>query len=142
MIQQGRDPRTVLAACLLLGAVAGGANAQQSEEEKDAEYPEFRVDGQFRLRFEADGRTADVDPDFAVLSRVRVGGGVVLADWIDVYARIQDSRAWGDALNTLTDASADRLDLNEGYVVLGSGPGFRAKLGRQSPLLPRRTLRR
>ena len=123
--------RSVLAACLLVGTVTGGANAQQSDEEKDAEYPEFRVDGQFRLRFEADGRTAGVDPDFAVLSRVRVGGGVLLADWIDVYARIQDSRAWGDALNTLTDASADQLDLNEGYVVLGSGPGFRAKLGRQ-----------
>ena len=123
--------RSLLTVCLLLGSVAGGAAAQQSDVEKDPEFPKFRVDGQFRLRFEADGRTAGVDPDFAVLSRVRIGGGVVLADWIDVYARIQDSRAWGDELNTLTDASADRLDLNEGYVVLGSGPGFRAKLGRQ-----------
>jgi len=118
-------------ASLLVVAAAGAAAAQQSEGAEDGDLPQFRVDGQFRLRFEADGRTADVDPDFAVLSRVRVGGGVVLADWIDVYARIQDSRAWGDELNTLTDASADQLDLNEGYVVLGSGPGFKARLGRQ-----------
>lgn len=124
-------PSSYLIASLLFVSSAGIAGAQQSDGSVESEYPRFRVDGQFRLRFEADGRTVGADPDFAVLSRVRVGGGVVLADWIDVYARIQDSRAWGDELNTLTDASADRLDLNEGYVTLGSGPGFKAKLGRQ-----------
>jgi hypothetical protein len=129
----GRIPNlyALALACLLLVSATDIAGAQQSGDSKDDDYPMFRVDGQFRLRFEADGRTVGVDPDFAVLSRVRVGGGVVLADWIDVYARIQDSRAWGDAQNTLTDASADQLDLNEGYVTLGSSPGFKAKLGRQ-----------
>ncbi len=118
-------------AVLALACLPVPVLAQEEGDAGEKEYPQFRVDGQFRLRFEADGRTAGSDPDFAVLSRVRVGGGAILADWIDVYARIQDSRAWGDALNTLTDASADQLDLNEGYVTLGSGKGFKAKLGRQ-----------
>ena len=93
----------------LLGA-PGVLTAQQDSGTSEKEYPKFRVDGQLRLRFEADGRTADVSPDFAVLSRLRVGGGVLLADWIDVYAQLQDARAWGTERNTLTDGSADALD--------------------------------
>ncbi len=116
---------------LLLLAVPGVLTAQQDSGTAEKEYPKFRVDGQFRLRFEADGRTADVSPDFAVLSRIRIGGGVLLADWIDVYAQLQDARAWGTERATLTDASADAIDFHQIYTVLGSGSGFKAKLGRQ-----------
>jgi len=66
-----------------------------------------------------------------VLSHIRLGGGVRLADWIDVYGQFQDSRAWGSELNTLTDKSADLMDMHQVYAVLGSSPSFKAKLGRQ-----------
>ena len=116
---------------LFLLAAPGVLTAQHDSGTAEKEYPKFRVDGQLRLRFEADGRTADVSPDFAVLSRLRVGGGVLLADWIDVYAQLQDARAWGTESNTLTDASADAIDFHQIYAVLGSSSGFKAKLGRQ-----------
>jgi hypothetical protein len=125
----------VVLASLLPALLPGRALAQEDGRAAKKEFPRFRVDGQFRLRFEADGRTAGIDPDLAVLSRVRVGGGVLLADWIDVYAQLQDSRAWGTERNTLTDGSADALDLHQGFAVLGSGPGFKAKLGRQEVVL-------
>ncbi len=116
---------------LFLLAAPGVLTAQQDSGTAEKDYPKFRVDGQLRLRFEADGRTADVSPDFAVLSRLRVGGGVLLTDWIDVYAQLQDARAWGTESNTLTDASADAIDFHQIYAVLGSSSGLKAKLGRQ-----------
>ena len=116
---------------LFLLASPGLLAAQKSGDKEAKEYPRFRVDGQFRLRFEADGRTVGVDPDAAVLSRIRLGGGVLLADWIDVYAQFQDSRSWGSELNTPTDKSADLMDMHQVYAVLGSSSSFKAKLGRQ-----------
>ncbi|MBK5098678.1 MAG: alginate export family protein, partial [Gemmatimonadetes bacterium] len=129
----GRIRLQVLLSCsfLFLLTAPGVLTAQQSGEKEAKEYPKFRVDGQFRLRFEADGRTVGVDPDAAVLSRIRLGGGVLLADWIDVYAQFQDSRSWGSELNTLTDKSADLMDMHQVFAVLGSSPSFKAKLGRQ-----------
>lgn len=116
----------------LLLAGPGGAVAQEAPaDSSEIRYPILKVDGQVRLRGEADGRTADVDPDFAVLSRVRVGLNAALDEWIDVYVQIQDARAWGTETNTLLDASADALDMHQGYVDLGSRPSFTARLGRQ-----------
>ncbi len=122
---------SVAGSLVILLFAPGILTAQQPSKDRSKDYPRFRVEGQFRLRFEGDGRTADVSPDFAVLSRIRLGGGASLADWIDVYGQIQDSRAWGSETNTLTDASADLLDLHQGFAVLGSEPTFKAKLGRQ-----------
>ena len=48
-----------------------------------------------------------------------------------MYGQFQDSRAWGSELNTLTDKSADLMDMHQVYAVLGSKPSFKAKLGRQ-----------
>jgi hypothetical protein len=124
---QGFALSFVLFLCSVSGTVAQEAPADSS----DVGYPILGVDGQVRLRGEADGRTAAVDPDFAVLSRVRVGLKATLYDWIDAYVQIQDARAWGSETNTLTDASADALDMHQGYVVLGSSPSFKALLGRQ-----------
>lgn len=117
----------VSAVCLFFAA--GSLLAQESE------FPTFRFDGQFRLRGEADGRTAGVDPDAATLSRIRAGVHVSLLDWIRVYAQLQDSRAWGTEGNTLTDASADQFDLHQGYADLGRTDAFTARLGRQSMAL-------
>ncbi|UCC48785.1 MAG: alginate export family protein, partial [Gemmatimonadota bacterium] len=114
------------AVCLLLLAAAGSLHAQETTE-----YPEFRFDGQLRLRGEADGRTADVHPDFATLSRIRLGAQAHLVDWIRVYAQAQDARAWGSESSTLTDASADQFDLHQGYAEFGKTAAFTARLGRQ-----------
>jgi len=124
---RNRAPAAALAAvCLLLVSLPGSLFAQ--EEQK---YPEFRFEGQFRLRSEADGRTAGESPDFATLSRVRLGVRATLLDWMSVFAQVQDARAWGTETNTLVDASAEFFDLHQGYVDLGSTDGFTARLGRQ-----------
>ena len=100
--------------------------AQQSEK-----YPVFHFDGQLRLRGEADHRTVGVDADLATLSRIRGGVEASLMDWIRVYLQLQDARAWGSELNTLTDAGADNFDLHQGYAELGRTKAFAARLGRQ-----------
>jgi hypothetical protein len=125
-----RARATLLGAACALLLIPGSLLGQEGNE-----YPTFRWDGQFRLRAEADGRTSGVDPDFATLSRVRLGAGVGLLDWLDVYAQIQDARAWGSELNTLTDASADHLDMHQIYADMGSTPAFKARLGRQIAFL-------
>ncbi len=116
----------LLAGCLLQCFAPGWLLGQASKAS-----PEYRFDGQLRLRGEADGRTADVDPDFATLSRIRLGVGANLTDWIRAYAQVQDARAWGSEGNTLTDASADQFDLHQVYAELGRANGFTARLGRQ-----------
>ena len=113
-------------ACALLFSVPGSLLAQDGQK-----YPDFRFDGQFRLRSVADGRTAGVNPDFATLSRMRLGVRATLLDWMSVYAMVQDSRAWGSETSPLLDASADLFDLHQGYVDLGSTGAFTARLGRQ-----------
>lgn len=122
---------TVVSVAVSLSSVAGAAAQEVPADSSDARYPILTVDGQVRLRGEADDRTAGVDPDFAVLSRVRVGLEATLYDWIDAYVQVQDARAWGSETNTLLDASADALDMHQGYVDLGSRPSFTARLGRQ-----------
>ena len=125
--QRNHAPAAALAAlCLLLLSIPGSLFAQEEQE-----YPEFRFDGQFRLRSVADGRSAGVNPDFATLSRMRLGVRATLLDWMSVYAMVQDARAWGSETNTLLDASADFFDLHQGYVDLGSTDAFTARLGRQ-----------
>ncbi len=113
-------------AVLLLLSLPQPLVAQESEK-----YPAFRFDGQLRLRGEADHRTVGVDPDFATLSRIRGGVEASLMDWIRVYLQLQDARAWGSELNTLTDAGADNFDLHQGYAELGRTRTFNARLGRQ-----------
>jgi hypothetical protein len=70
-----------------------------------------------------------------VLSRARFGARVQVLDWIRVYGQLQDARAWGSEDNTLTDASADNLDMHQVYAELGRSSGLRARLGRQSMAL-------
>jgi hypothetical protein len=101
----------------------------------DDEYPKISFDGQFRLRAEADGRTTGTKPDYATLSRIRGGVRVGLTDWIRAYVQLQDARAWGSELNTLTDAGADNFDMHQGYAELGGTGAFNTRLGRQEMIL-------
>jgi hypothetical protein len=95
------------------------------------ERPTVTFSGELRLRGERDGRTVGVGDDAATLSRLRLGARVGLASWIGVFAQLQDARAWGTEGNTLTDASADQLDLHQGYADLGSADQVLVRLGRQ-----------
>lgn len=130
MVGLSRTNRASCAWCavavLLLLSLPRPLVAQESEK-----YPAFRFDGQLRLRGEADHRTVGLDSDFATLSRIRGGVEASLMDWIRVYLQLQDSRAWGSELNTLTDAGADNFDLHQGYAELGRTQAFTARLGRQ-----------
>jgi hypothetical protein len=95
------------------------------------EPPRLAFSGEVRLRGEWDGRTAGVEDDAATLSRVRLGMRVEALDWLTAFAQLQDARAWGTEGNTLTDASADQVDLHQGYVEFGRTDLLRARLGRQ-----------
>ncbi len=119
-------PALFVSLLFLMNPVAALAQDKSSDD-----YPRFKFGGQFRLRTEADGRTAGEDPDFATLSRIRVGVNGYLEDWIGAYSQIQDSRAWGTEENTLFDASADLFDFHQAYIVLGREDEVFTKLGRQ-----------
>ena len=110
----------------LLAAAAPSLGAQ--------ELPTFKFDGQLRLRGEWDGRTVGVGDDAAVLSRIRLGVKGSFATWIRAYAQLQDARAWGTESNTLTDASADYLDMHQIYAELGT-ERIAGRLGRQEVAL-------
>jgi hypothetical protein len=99
------------------------------------ELPKVTFSGEVRFRGEWDGRTVGVGDDAATLSRIRLGAGVALTSWIRAFAQLQDARAWGTEGNTLTDASADQLDLHQGYAELGTADGVRGRLGRQEVIL-------
>jgi len=108
---------------LLLAALTPQVTAQES--------PRVTFSGELRLRGEWDGRTVGVGDDAATLSRIRLGARVGLTSWIAAFAQLQDARAWGTEGNTLTDASADQLDLHQGYADLGSAERVLGRLGRQ-----------
>ena len=74
--------------------------------------PAIRFDGEIRFRGEWDDRTAVTNADAATLSRIRLGGRIAADARLRGYVQLQDARAWGAATNTLTDASADQLDLH------------------------------
>jgi hypothetical protein len=92
--------------------------------------PPVTLSGEIRLRGEWDGRTAQAGDDAATLSRVRLGVGSQLRPWLSAFVQLQDSRAWGTETSTAADATADQLDLHQGYVDLRA-LGLTARLGRQ-----------
>lgn len=94
--------------------------------------PTIRFDGEIRFRGEWDNRTAAANADAATLSRIRLGGRIAADARLRGYVQLQDSRAWGGATNTLTDASADQLDLHQGWLEFGAADdGLQIRLGRQ-----------
>lgn len=99
------------------------------------ERPTATFSGEVRFRGEWDGRTVGVGDDAATLSRIRLGARVAMNGWLGAFAQLQDARAWGTEGNTLTDASADRLDLHQGYAELGRAERVLGRLGRQEVAL-------
>lgn len=94
-----------------------------------------RLFGELRVRPEWDWRTAGEDGDAATLLRTRIGVAAGLDDFARIVVQMQDSRAFGEEANTLADASADQLDLHQGYAELFhddlAGVPALARLGRQ-----------
>lgn len=56
--------------------------------------------------------------EFAFL-RSRLGISYEGPDNVSVFLQFQDSRRFGEELNTLTDADADMIDLHQGYIRVG-----------------------
>jgi hypothetical protein len=92
--------------------------------------PSITLSGEIRLRGEWDGRTAQAGDDAATLSRIRLGLAAQVRPWLSAFMQIQDSRAWGTETNPATDATADQLDLHQGYLDL-QALGVTGRLGRQ-----------
>ena len=65
--------------------------------------------------------------------RVRTQMVASLESDVDLMIQLQDVRLWGEEKNTLTDYSADKFDLHQGYVHLKKlGDGDHSlKIGRQ-----------
>ena len=94
--------------------------------------PEVVLSGEIRVRSELDAR-ADSGADHATLLRTRLGVGIALSPHARLFAQVQDARAFGEELGTL-DASADQIDLHQGWLELSDSLGGRewsARIGRQ-----------
>lgn len=87
--------------------------------------------GEVRVRTEVDRRTPGTSSDMVSLLRTRLGVLVAPSERVQAVVRISDSRAFGEETSTLTDASADRLDLHEGFIEWTSLAGTRLRVGRQ-----------
>lgn len=107
--------------------VGGGSLAAQGTP------PALQLSGQVRLRGEWDGRTAATGDDAAVLSRVRVGITSRFQPWLSAVIQLQDARAWGSEADP-ADASADQLDVHQGYLELVRGRTI-LRVGRQEVAL-------
>ncbi len=118
--------RNVCWSALLLLLVAAPASlvAQQ------AVVP-ITISGEVRVRTEVDGRSPAVSADMVSLLRSRLGVAVAPSERVRAVVRLSDSRAFGEEQHTLFDASADRLDLQEGFIEWTAKAGTRLRVGRQ-----------
>ena len=92
------------------------------------------VGGQVRYRGEADARDFNDNTGADVVHSQRTRVNVKYDnDRYHGFAQVQDVRIWGEEGNTLTDASADSLDMHQAYLkvddVFGTGVGV--QVGRQ-----------
>ncbi len=113
-----------ITAVTLLGGGAGGLEAQQDAIA-------VTVSGDIRVRSEVDARTSGAGTDHATLLRTRVGVLATLAPTAGAFIQLSDSRAFGEELNHLTDASADRFDLHQAYGEWAPVGTLRLRAGRQ-----------
>ena len=88
--------------------------------------------GQIRPRYEFRDPYANNYDSFTSM-RVRTQMVASLESDVDLMIQLQDVRLWGEEKNTLTDYSADKFDLHQGYVHLKKlGDGDHSlKIGRQ-----------
>lgn len=94
---------------LLLGFVAGAPGGAAGQE-----LPGW-LHGEFRVRSEWDRRVAGAGADVATLLRTRLGIRGDVGPSARLFVQLQDSRAFGEEEGTLADASADRIDLHQGW---------------------------
>lgn len=89
------------------------------------------LDGSIWTRFETRDITSGAATAFTWMQS-RLGAAMTFSPLVRAYVRVQDSRRLGEEIG-LGDTSADRLDLQQGYVELGT-PGESPvwlRLGRQ-----------
>ncbi|MGM0578990.1 MAG: alginate export family protein [Myxococcota bacterium] len=95
------------------------------------------VDAHFQLRTRVDrhdGRDGDSsdDPVRYVENRVRLGVSFGLDSGFGGLFQVQDVRVWGEETNTLTDYSADGLDIHQAYGDIPlRGENLVLRIGRQ-----------
>lgn len=89
------------------------------------------LSGEIRVRGEADNRTSGTNPDAATLLRTRISLFATPSPKVSAFVQISDSRVLGEEQNTLTDASADRLDLHQAYLAWEPWSDVTLRIGRQ-----------
>lgn len=114
------------AGCLLLAATAP-IGAQSTTLDK----VDISLSGEVRVRTEFDDRTSDTDADHATLLRTRLAALAKPSGEVSLFVQLSDSRAFGEESNTLTDASADRLDLHQAWLAWMPRPDVTLTVGRQ-----------
>ena len=97
-------------------AAAGVALAAPSVRAEGEVTPHVQV----RYRFEVDARdfSSSTSPMTFNLLRTRLGATFRPAEGVRAFVQWQDSRVLGEETSTLTDASGDRVDLHQGYLVV------------------------
>ncbi|MEL6344762.1 MAG: alginate export family protein [Myxococcota bacterium] len=112
----------------MIGLVIGAGIALADE-------PEVTVEAQARPRAEAHtGRdNAEGGEVWFIVQRTRLGATARMEN-LSARAVVQDVRLFGEEANTLTDFSADGLDLHFGYLQW-DGEGASLRLGRQEFLI-------
>ncbi len=93
---------------------------------------ELTFGGQIRPRFEFRMPGANEEDVFTSM-RARAQLRAALERNVSLFFQIQDVRLWGEETSTLTDFSADNLDLHQGYLEVswGADVNLRARVGRQ-----------
>ncbi|MFQ5752264.1 MAG: alginate export family protein [bacterium] len=93
----------------------------------------IKFNGQIRVRSEVDGRDFNNDSDLNgyTLLRTRFGATIQPLKDVNVFVQIQDSRAFGQELNTLANSS--NIDLHQAYFQINNlwNKPIQIKVGRQ-----------
>lgn len=118
--------RKCMTFALLFAALPTGAIAQDVD---------FKLGGQLRPRFEYRNPLVlpDGDGEYFTSMRTRFAVLASMDDNLAAFIQIQDVRLWGSESNTLTDFSADGLDIHQAYIDLGKAAngGLMGRFGRQ-----------
>ena len=102
---------------IIIALLLGG---ESNVHAQDSEFPTYTIQGQVRHRFESSAKTFDSEIsalNFNLL-RTRLGVNFYGEKHVEAFIQFQDSRVMGEETNTLTDGSADRFDLHQGYLKL------------------------
>lgn len=97
-----------------------------------AQEVEFGAQVRPRMEFRDPGTSPGDDGDLFTSMRVRASLLARLERGVGLFVQFQDVRIFGEETGTLTDYSADHLDLHQGYLEVATENGDdRARVGRQ-----------